>query len=66
MSAILYLKNSSCKVAIENGAFIRFKGKEVAFIHQKRGAGWRNSDLEMFSVIDPISKNSFSFEIKIL
>jgi galactose mutarotase-like enzyme len=64
MSALVYLKNSSCNVAIENGELISFKSKELEYIHQKGSEGWRNSDIEMFPIIGPISKNNFRVHTK--
>ena len=64
MSSILYLENTNCKVAIEAGELISFKSDSVEYIHQKGSAGWRNSDIEMFPVIGPISKNNFRVHTK--
>ena len=59
MSSIVYLKNKACKVAIEEGELISFKKGNLEYIHQKGSKGWRNSDIEMFPIIGPISKNNF-------
>ena len=59
MNSILYLKNKACKVAIEAGELISFEKDNLEYIHQKGSKGWRNSDIEMFPVIGPISKNNF-------
>jgi galactose mutarotase-like enzyme len=64
MSSIIYLKNNNCKVAIENGELISFNSEELEYIHQKGSKGWRNSDIEMFPVIGPISKNNFRVHTK--
>lgn len=59
MSSIVYLKNKDCKVAIEEGELISFQKGSLEYIHQKGSKGWRNSDIEMFPIIGPISKNNF-------
>ena len=59
MSSIVYLKNKACKVAIEEGELISFQKGNLEYIHQKGSKGWRNSDIEMFPIIGPISKNNF-------
>ena len=64
MSSIIYLKNNNCKVAIENGELISFNSEGLEYIHQKGSKGWRNSDIEMFPVIGPISKNNFRVHTK--
>jgi galactose mutarotase-like enzyme len=64
MSSIIHLKNNSCKVAIENGELISFKSEELEYIHQKGSKGWRNSDIEMFPIIGPTSKNNYRVHTK--
>ena len=64
MSSIIYSKNNNCKVAIENGELISFNSEGLEYIHQKGSKGWRNSDIEMFPVIGPISKNNFRVHTK--
>jgi galactose mutarotase-like enzyme len=55
-------KNSD--VTVENGELISFKVDEKEYIHQKGNKGWRNSDIEMFPVIGPTSKNNFRVHTK--
>jgi hypothetical protein len=59
MSSTVFLKNKECKVAIEKGELISFQKDGLEYIHQKGSKGWRNSDIEMFPIIGPISKNNF-------
>jgi hypothetical protein len=59
MSSIVYLKNKECRVAIEEGELISFQKGNLEYIHQRGSKGWRNSDIEMFPIIGPISKNNF-------
>ena len=64
MSSIIYLNNNNCSVVIDKGELISFKNEELEYIHQKGSKGWRNSDIEMFPVIGPISKNNFRVHTK--
>jgi galactose mutarotase-like enzyme len=59
MSSIVFLENKDCKVAIEKGELISFQNENLEYIHQKGNKGWRNSDIEMFPIIGPVSKNNF-------
>jgi len=59
MSSTVFLKNKECKVSIEKGELISFQKDGLEYIHQKGNKGWRNSDIEMFPIIGPISKNNF-------
>ena len=59
MSALVILKNENCQVVIEKGELISFQKDTKEYIHQKGSKGWGNSDIEMFPVIGPISKNNF-------
>jgi galactose mutarotase-like enzyme len=59
MSSTVFLKNKECKVAIAKGELISFQKDGLEYMHQKGSKGWRNSDIEMFPVIGPISKNNF-------
>jgi hypothetical protein len=64
MSSIVFLKNKDCSVAIDKGELISFQNKNQEYIHQKGSKGWRNSDIEMFPIIGPISKNNFRVHTK--
>ena len=64
MSAVIYLKDTQTKVAIENGELISLTFNEVEYIHQKGSKGWRKSDDEMFPVIGPTVKNNFIVHTK--
>ncbi|MFT6749545.1 MAG: galactose mutarotase-like enzyme, partial [Flavobacterium sp.] len=64
MNSVLYLKNKACKVAIETGELVSFQKDNLEYIHQKGSKGWRNSDIEMFPIIGPISKNNFRVHTK--
>ena len=64
MSSIVFLKNKDCSVAIDQGELISFQNKNQEYIHQKGSKGWRNSDIEMFPVIGPTSKNNFRVHTK--
>ena len=56
----LATKNST--VSIENGELISFKMNNTEYMHQKGSKGWRNTDIEMFPVIGPTSKNNFRMQ----
>ena len=64
MSLIVFLKNKDCSVKIEKGELISFQKENVEYIHQKGSTGWRNSDIEMFPLIGPTSKNNFTVHTK--
>ena len=64
MNSLVYLKNNNCTVVIEKGELISFKKDSVEYIHQKGSKGWRNSDIEMFPVIGPTSKNKYTVHTK--
>jgi galactose mutarotase-like enzyme len=64
MNSLVYLKNNNCTVVIEKGELIRFKKDSVEYIHQKGSKGWRNSDIEMFPIIGPTSKNKYTVHTK--
>ena len=64
MNSVVYLKNDNCAVAIEKGEFISLKKDGVEYIHQKGSKGWGNSDIEMFPVIGPTSKNKYTIHTK--
>jgi galactose mutarotase-like enzyme len=59
MNSKILLKNKNCKVVIEKGELISFQQDATEYVHQKGSPGWRNSDIEMFPVIGPVSKNNF-------
>lgn len=61
---MIHLKNNKSAIKINEGelASYIFEGKE--YIHQKGNKGWRNSDIEMFPVIGPTSKNDFIVHTK--
>ena len=64
MSSFVILKNKKAQVVIENGELISFQKDNNEYIHQKGSKGWRNSDIEMFPIIGPLSKNNFSVQTK--
>ena len=64
MKNILKIFNEDSIVKIENGELISYKVDENEYIHQKGSKGWRNSDIEMFPVIGPTSKNKFRIHTK--
>lgn len=64
MKDILKITDKNSVVTIENGELISFKVDENEYIHQKGSKGWRNSDIEMFPVIGPTSKNKFRVHTK--
>ena len=64
MNSLVYLKNNNCTVVIEKGELISFKKDSVEYIHQKGSKGWRNSDIEMFPIIGPTSKNKYTVHTK--
>jgi len=64
MSSFVILKNKKTRVVIENGELISFQKDNNEYIHQKGSKGWRNSDIEMFPIIGPLSKNNFSVQTK--
>ena len=64
MNSLVYLKKNNCTVVIEKGELISFKKDSVEYIHQKGSKGWRNSDIEMFPVIGPTSKNKYTVHTK--
>ena len=64
MKSIVILKTQNCKVAIEKGELISFQKENLEYIHQKGSKGWRNSDIEMFPVIGPTSKNNYRIHTK--
>ena len=64
MNSMVFLKNRDCSVAINQGELISFQNKNQEYIHQKGRKGWRNSDIEMFPVIGPTSKNNFRVHTK--
>ena len=64
MNSIVYLKNDNCAVAIEKGELISLKKNDFEYIHQKGSKGWGNSDIEMFPVIGPTSKNKYTIHTK--
>ena len=64
MNSLVYLKKNNCTVVIEKGELISFKKDSVEYIHQKGSKGWRNSDIEMFPIIGPTSKNKYTVHTK--
>lgn len=64
MNSLVYLKNNNCTVIIEKGELVSFKKDGVEYIHQKGSKGWRNSDIEMFPIIGPTSKNKYTVHTK--
>jgi galactose mutarotase-like enzyme len=64
MNSLVYLKNNNCTVVIEKGELISFKKDSLEYIHQKGSKGWRNSDIEMFPIIGPTSKNKYTVHTK--
>ena len=64
MNSLVYLKNNNCTVIIEKGELVSFKKDGVEYIHQKGSKGWRNSDIEMFPIIGPTSKNKHTVHTK--
>lgn len=61
---MIFLKNKDCNVIIEKGELISFQKDTKEYIHQKGNKGWRNSDVEMFPIIGPLSKNNFKVQTK--
>jgi galactose mutarotase-like enzyme len=64
MSELVILKNKNCRVIIEKGELVSFQKDTKEYIHQKGSKGWGNSDIEMFPVIGPLSKNNFKVHTK--
>lgn len=64
MCSLVILKNKNCQVIIEKGELVGFQKKNKEYIHQKGSNGWRNSDIEMFPIIGPVSKNNFRVQTK--
>lgn len=64
MKNFIELVSKNSTVVIEKGELISFKVNAVEYIHQKGNKGWRNSDIEMFPVIGPTSKNNFRVHTK--
>ena len=60
MSSFVILKNKKTKVVIENGELISFQKDNNEYIHQKGSKGWGSSDIEMFPIIGPLSKNNYT------
>ena len=46
------------------GELISFQKDNQEYIHQKGSKGWGNSDIEMFPVIGPTSKNKYTVHTK--
>jgi galactose mutarotase-like enzyme len=65
MNSTIFLKNTNSQVSIEQGELISFQKENQEYMHQKGSKGWRNSDVEMFPVIGPTSKNNFRVHTKI-
>ncbi|WP_088324177.1 aldose 1-epimerase [Polaribacter tangerinus] len=59
MSTIYTLVNNLSVVTIENGELISYKVDHTEYMHQKGSKGWRNTDIEMFPVIGPTSKDDY-------
>ena len=64
MSSFVILKNKKAQVVIENGELISFQKDNNEYIHQKGSKGWKNSDIEMFPIIGPLSKNNYRVQTK--
>lgn len=64
MNSTIFLKNTNSQVIINKGELISFQKENQEYIHQKGSKGWRNSDIEMFPVIGPTSKNNFRVHTK--
>ena len=64
MNSTIFLKNTNSQVIIDKGELISFQKENQEYIHQKGSKGWRNSDIEMFPVIGPTSKNNFRVHTK--
>ncbi|WP_338039295.1 hypothetical protein [Maribacter litopenaei] len=54
---ILSLENQ--KVRIDEGELVGYSVGGYELIHQKGSPGWRNSDTEMFPIIDPTNEADF-------
>jgi len=60
---MINLGSGNAKVLIEEGELVSYRLNDFEYIHQKGGAGWRNSDTEMFPVIGPTAEAGFRVHV---
>jgi hypothetical protein len=64
MTNTLTITHKNTSATIEKGELTSFKVAGIEYMHQKKSKGWGHTEIEMFPIIGPISKNNYRVHTK--